>query len=777
MSAKQLRRLQEQREREKKAEAEAEQDNSTEDVDEPLGNKPKGGFSAFAFASSSESEAEDGTEDKPSTSNSFAAIESDPQLDGLSKAQRKRLRAKAAKSSVTRGDAVPEQSTTVVKQREDDEDALLEACLQEVRAEAKGANEVASVNSDAHAPHADVSVLQMREADFNVETEYRRVFGSDMPRGEGRGPRENRRYAVQARRGPQGSTAHHRRLRIATPPAGEPWPRPDAAPEMSFEYDHSRGAVFDFHHTTASERAFEKFEACLVMYDPQSLYHLLQEQPFCVDTLLALAEMHRNQSEHEQAFKLVHRALYVFECIFHPNFSPFQASSAGRCPAQPRVSLRIPDLLPQQQDEESENERPQREVLWPGWNFFRALWMYAHGLSGQGLHRTSLEVCKLMLSMTLPRDEFHVLVLMDFLCMRARRYDLLDSFSHRLIPQHLSMLMPDVNQSQASAVVQRLDLCMPNFAYSQALGAFMRSTDPVTADPLNLLGISDVTAPSADEEEEDKGPGEPHRRLMRALLYFPMMLRPLLEEAGVKQLSSFPGGSPSRETWQDLFAKPPFSNAVEFRHDVHGAVHSRIIEAFVKRAGPLWRNDAVLLWLHGCAGRLTRMHESSANAADLAAARRTWAESRLGVEVALSQDYPDLLATEGDSTNPTHPRILQRALENVGGLQARQRLMARMRAGGRGLPAGFAVDEGENGQARPNISIHSPVLLVFFQSLMPWGELDRTGVQVEPIRWKDIPLGAARIAKDVAGGVRELGEYLWALAKEQVTGEVDAAAD
>merc|ERR1712060_1049221 len=50
----------------------------------------------------------------------------------------------------------------------------------------------------------------------------------------------------------------------------------------------------------------------------------------------------------------------------------------------------------------------------------------------------------------------------------------------------------------------------------------------------------------------------------------------------------------------------------------------------------------------------------------------------------------------------------------------------------------------------PTIALHSPPLLVFFQSLLPWGELDRSGVRVQPVTWASVAQGTAECAKGLA---------------------------
>jgi len=197
-----------------------------------------------------------------------------------------------------------------------------------------------------------------------------------------------------------------------------------------------------------------------------------------------------------------------------------------------------------------------------------------------------------------------------------------------------------------------------------------------------------------------------------------------------------PAGYPSREPWISLLAQPPFSNASDFRHARYGNAHGRLCAAYAKRCGSLWRPDPVQRWLHSCAARLVSMHESSVFAADLTAARTGWSKAPLCLQEALSKDYADLLPEEGVNEAPMPPPVIDRAVQ------------ARLHPP-RGLGA-FGGIRGQHEQLTPTISLHSPAFLVFFQSLMPWGVLDVSGAVVDPVRWSDLILGPAGIAKEVA---------------------------
>lgn len=482
-----------------------------------------------------------------------------------------------------------------------------------------------------------------------------------------------------------------------------------------------------------------------------------------MDGLLTLAEYFRGQQSHEQAFQLVRRAAYALECGFHPGFSPFRGLGVGHSALRPCVVLRL-----------------SKEPTWPGWSWLRTLWLHMQGLAGQGMYRSALEGCKLLLAATLPRDPAYALLSCDYLCLRARQYDLLPRLASQLIPQCGLQGADDAGPSSC------LDMAFPNFAYSAALASFLKAGQPTDA-ALNEVTVADVASAAAGAgspgPEEPAAQG-PHARLMRALLFFPLGLRPLLEEAGAKLQGPPPGGSPSREAWADLLARPPFSDAADFRHERHAAAHGRLCGAYARRCGALWRADPVLRWLHACAARLAGMHASPLFASELAAARAAWSAAPLCLAEALAEDYLELLPDDGPGSEatPRLPPALERAaqarlhpphprFEEAEGAEVEAAGALGFGLGGPG--AGAAAGAAARGQPPPTISLHSPPLLVFFQSLLPWGELDRSGVQVEPLRWSDVGRGLADAARaaailalgaaaDVARLVASLAQKAWA---------------
>ena len=350
---------------------------------------------------------------------------------------------------------------------------------------------------------------------------------------------------------------------------------------------------------------------------------------------------------------------------------------------------------------------------------------------------------------TLPHDPAHCLLFFDFLCLRSRSFQALQSFVEGFAGYGLGGSAPSLSR------FARPDYSLPSMAYSLALCTQLARGQGSCPDlaVLSHLPLDSILSGTEDADwEEDM---RAHARLMRALLFFPGCLRPLLDECGIG-LQSKPGGSTSStETWAELLASAPFSNAMEFTHEQHATTHGRLCMAYAKLCSSFWK-DAIT-WLHACCSRWVRLHSSSVFVKDIEESRRSWASSKLALCEALA-DYKDLHPSETEE-NPAPPPILERALA------------ARLHPPNHhGHPFAFTGAGGMDGmhmQVQPNMSLHSPPGLLFFQSLLPWSELDHTGVQVSPLFWRDVLQGALAVAKGTGlvalGGLADVWRAVRAL--------------
>ncbi|XP_078106009.1 ribosome quality control complex subunit TCF25 isoform X2 [Sander vitreus] len=298
------------------------------------------------------------------------------------------------------------------------------------------------------------SVLHVEHRNLNPETELKRYFGARAVQGDQRPRQRNRQY--------------HRSTWMTSPK--DSWPR-FSRPGISMTLLQSKDGIqfFTFEHGRDYQQVQFKFLDAVESMDPNNIVALLQLNPYHIDSLLQLSDVCRIQEDQEMARDLIERAMYSFECAFHPLFSLTSGTS------------RL-DYL-----------RPENRA------FYLALYKHMMFLEKRGCPRTALEYCKLILSLDPDSDPLCMLLFIDFLMLRSREY-------HSLLQLHqdwefVFVLQEHRNLSQ-----------LPNFAFSTALCHF------------HLSQQEDV-----DPEESDKERHKADQLLQNALIMFPGVLIPLLD--------------------------------------------------------------------------------------------------------------------------------------------------------------------------------------------------------------------------------------------------------
>ncbi|XP_034045048.1 transcription factor 25 isoform X2 [Thalassophryne amazonica] len=252
------------------------------------------------------------------------------------------------------------------------------------------------------------SVLQVEHRNLIPETELKRYFGARAVFGDQRPRQRNRQF--------------HRSTWMTAPK--ESWPR-FSRTGMSMTLLQSKDGIqyFTFEHSRDYQQVQFKFLDAVESMDPNNIVALLQMNPYHIDSLLQLSDVCHLQEDQEMARDFIERALYSFECAFHPLFS----LTSGAC--------RL-DYL-----------RPENRA------FYLALYKHMMFLEKRGCPRTALEYCKLILSLDPDSDPLCMLLLIDYLALRSREYQCLlhlyqDWEEHRNLSQ------------------------LPNFAFSTALCQF-----------------------------------------------------------------------------------------------------------------------------------------------------------------------------------------------------------------------------------------------------------------------------------------------------------------
>ncbi|XP_023790216.1 transcription factor 25 [Cyanistes caeruleus] len=343
-------------------------------------------------------------------------------------------------------------------------------------------------------------LLYVEHRNLNPENELKRYFGARAVLGDQR-PRQRQRQYVRS-------------MWLTAPK--NTWPRYSKTGITMQLLDTRRGVQhFTFEHHREYQQVQFKFLDAVESMDPNNIVLLLQMNPYHVDSLLQLSDVCRMQEDQEMARDLIERALYSLECAFHPVFS----LTSGTC----RLDYR----------------RPENRA------FFLALFKHLMFLEKRGCPRTALEFCKLILSLDPENDPLCVLLLIDFLSLRAREY----TFLTRLFQEWESHR----NLSQ-----------LPNFAFSVPLAYFFLSQQ---------------------EERPELERGQARERAARliqlALIMFPSVLMPLLDHCSVQ-----PDARVASHPFFGLNAQISQSPAL-----------NQLTSLYVGRTHALWKDPAVMAWL------------------------------------------------------------------------------------------------------------------------------------------------------------------------------------
>ncbi|XP_064168016.1 transcription factor 25 isoform X1 [Anguilla rostrata] len=279
-------------------------------------------------------------------------------------------------------------------------------------------------------------VLYVEHRNLNPETELKRYFGARAVLGDQR-PRQRQRQ-------------FHRGSGSWMTIAKDTWPR-YSRPGITMSLLESREGLqhFTFEHNRDYQHVQFKFLDAVESMDPSNIVALLQINPYHIDSLLQLSDVCRIQEDQEMARDLVERALYGFECAFHPVFSLTSGTS--------RLAY-----------QRAENRA-----------FYLALYKHMMFLEKRGCPRTALEFCKLILSLDPDNDPLCMLLMVDFLCLRSREYTSLIrlyeewevhrnlsqlpnfAFSVALAHYHLS-LQEELPESESALTKQRSDRLLQN---------------------------------------------------------------------------------------------------------------------------------------------------------------------------------------------------------------------------------------------------------------------------------------------------------------------------
>lgn len=335
-------------------------------------------------------------------------------------------------------------------------------------------------------------VLHVEPRLLNADSELKRLFGSRVIESERR--MDETTGASAARRRGRAGGRNHLRRKVSLVSPRENWFA--EAPGLVMELDEeatnnfaSGVRYYRYVHEASYARIQDDYRSLVGTHDPNMLVGLYSRYPYHVDTLLQLAELYRQMGELDRAADQIERSLYVLESSWNIAFKPYD----GNC------RLRF-DVL--------ENR-----------SLYVALFRYSQLLTRRGLHRTALEMSKLLLNLDPENDPMGILMVADSFALLCGEYQWIQDMhsDYHLIPVRY----------------------FPNFAASSAVACESMI--------LGISGISNRGGSGKGKKMSRKESNESALRrggtkkaddlLVDALLTFPMLLKPLLsaiqDESGV----------------------------------------------------------------------------------------------------------------------------------------------------------------------------------------------------------------------------------------------------
>ncbi|KXZ51917.1 hypothetical protein GPECTOR_11g44 [Gonium pectorale] len=545
--------------------------------------------------------------------------------------------------------------------------------------DAGGAGPSTSGAGGGVAAAAGPSVLCVDMKGLRGDEELRRIFGSDVVAAVDRQDRaaaaEARRFGAAAR-GMGGPAGRRRGLGLKRGwlvAPKEHWPPCEGGLSMVTAGTKGGVPLFRYVHSPAYRDTQARFYRCQASYDPATIAALLQQAPYHADSLLAMHDLYRHMGENSYAEEMLDRALWALEAAWHPSFQPATATC--------RLDYGV------------EENRP----------LFGALFRHVQALSRRGCHRSALECCKLLLALE-PEDPLGGLLLLDYLALRAGRYDWLQRF----------VLTFEGNRSLA---------LLPNYAFALPMAAARAQQEAGAAAAASASSSPSAAAARAQPGASSSGSGaggsasSPHDQLVSALLLHPLVLPGLVAKLQDK-------GAAKEPYWNELLSRRLFSGA----GDGGSASLSHLAGLYVERSAELWKPPELLALLRAAAEEAADVAEGKRPPAGGATAADWAAVARESFPPSASNEYRHLrLADFSDVVNALPREEVEAAVAGGGAmgdvedaladLQEQMILAAQERgpagAGGGGGGGGAApVPEEQLRGANP--------LLMLLRSLLPW---------------------------------------------------------
>ncbi|ANQ08568.1 Uncharacterized protein PCOAH_00031080 [Plasmodium coatneyi] len=289
----------------------------------------------------------------------------------------------------------------------------------------------------------------------------------------------------------------------------------------------------------------------------------------------------------------------------------------------------------------------------------------------------------------------------------------------------------------------RLHFILPNFAFSLPLSMYLKNNNFVDHQEIRLISVNDLVSAFTYEEcrflsphcairfdchgdskagrhdqsghaQPDQSPHQPkkeqpslsfsaHVTLLRALLCFPNFLQTFLNYNNFKT-TKVVKKTIYETSFQDILASPPFSSPSLFRLGENETVQ-KIISCYLEKNNIYYKSEKIITWFHVCSAFLHDMYRDPSAAQALDKARAQWHSKIPLLDI---NKYKDVRVGEFKSSNYLLPDFM----------------MEKNRTYSPHIPTT---------PSNYYVSLNSNLIIAFFQSLLPWYQVDYYGTHSRPV--------------------------------------------
>eukprot|EP01071_Lankesteria_metandrocarpae_P006817 Lankesteria_metandrocarpae@DN4493_c0_g1_i1.p1 len=519
-----------------------------------------------------------------------------------------------------------------------------------------------------------------------------------------------------------------------------------------------------------------------------ALQKMLQKQPLNAITNIVFADLIMQQSDIEAASAFIERAVYTMQCSLHPRFSPFILDAQG-CP---QVVCIAPGVDPRRTKidrhmtffykslllyvhllEHRGQYRASLEVSklllasHPGIDVTHSLLRMAHQAVTARcfdflLHLNRSFVPQLRAVGLLETKEVVGEEESDNELSSVRRRRGAAAQQERSVDDLSSTCM-------LPQVIDDLDLMMPNFAFATAIALHLSQSKPLSlvalqslrakqfcrhpAPALSLIDSAGVESSSRMQRNQSGAADNTHHTaLLRALLLFPHVLGRMLSHLSCTATESVPGSLFPSMIWRKILFAEPFSTATRISavHSQHGDVIQSKLGVIVASQSSMWKSGTHLAWLHTAAAQLVALYSTSEeDRIVMDNYRSAWTKCEFALD--LTRLYEDVREQEFSSSGSRicmpsfilHSTEFQRddELTTTPEEMPDEAAVARQNREIEDDQMLFVdpVQVQNLGQLlansnTPTVSLFSDPWIVFFETLLPWKEIDLNGLFAEPTK-------------------------------------------